>query len=127
MSDLIRVVDLEISTHIGVPEEERAQPQRLLVTLEMRVDDFSKAAGKDDVALTVNYFDVAQYVKSFAQERPRKLLETFAEELAYDLLGAFAIKKLRLEVKKFILPETRYVSVEIERKARKAKARESGM
>jgi len=115
MSDLIRVVDLEIWTCIGVPEEERAQPQRLLVTLEMQVNDFSSAAADDDVALTVDYYEVVQCIKGFASEKPRKLLETFAEELASDLLRAFAIHKLRLEVKKFILPETRFVSVEIER------------
>jgi dihydroneopterin aldolase len=115
MSDLIRIVDLEIQTRIGVPEEERAQPQRLLVTLEMEVDDFARAAATDEIALTVNYYGVVQRVKSLANEKSRKLLETFAEELAHDLLGAFAIHKLRLEVKKFILPETRYVSVVVER------------
>jgi FolB domain-containing protein len=121
MSDLIRIVDLEVWTHIGVPDEERAQPQRLLINLEMRVGDISKAAAEDDIARTVNYFDVAQYITNFAQECPRKLLERFAEELADGLLGAFPIKKLRLEVKKFILPNAHHIAVEIERKAKKAK------
>jgi FolB domain-containing protein len=115
MSDLIRIVDLEVQTRIGVPEEERAQPQRLLVTLEMQVNDFGQAAEADDVALTVNYFDVVERVKSFAAKKPRKLLETFAEELASELLEAFRIHRLNLEVKKFILTETRYVSAVIER------------
>jgi len=115
MSDLIRVVDLEIWTRIGVPEEERAQPQRLLVTLEMSVESFSQAAAADDISHTVNYFDVAQYVRKFAAERPRKLIETFVEDLAQSLLASFSIKKIRLEIKKFILPDAAYVSVEIER------------
>ncbi len=119
MSDLIRVVDLEVWTRIGVPDEERAQPQRLLVTLEMRVEDFGPAAATDDISRTIDYFTVAQYVKNFAQERPRKLLETFAEQLAGGLLGAFPIRKITLEVKKFILPDPRYVSVEIERKSKR--------
>ncbi len=115
MSDLIRVVDLEIWAHLGVPEEERAQPQRLLVTLEMEVDHFSRAAATDNIALSVNYFDVVERVKSVATLRPRKLLETLVEELAGELLEVFLIHRIRLEVKKFILPSTRYVAVEIVR------------
>jgi FolB domain-containing protein len=121
MSDLIRIIDLEVWTRIGVPDEERAQPQRLLINLEMRVAGFAKAAASDDIARTINYFDVAQYITNFANECPRKLLERFAEELAGGLLNAFPIKKLRLEVKKFILPNAHHISVEIERKARKSK------
>lgn len=115
MSDLIRVVDLEVWTHIGVPEKERAHPQKLLISLEMAVDSFIEASKADNVALTVDYFAVAQRVKTFAAERPCKLLETLTEEIAADLLATFPIKKLTLEIKKFILPDARYVSVKIER------------
>ena len=44
MSDLIRIVDLEVRTRIGVPEEERVEPQRLLVSLEMEVTGVEAAA-----------------------------------------------------------------------------------
>jgi dihydroneopterin aldolase len=115
MSDLIRVVDLEVWANIGVPDEERAKPQKLLITLELRVSGFAEAAATDDISLTVNYFTVAQRVKHFVSEHPRKLLETLAEEIAADLLETFPIKRLTLEIKKFILLDARYVSVEIER------------
>ena len=82
----------------------------------MAVESFGPAAAADDVSLTVNYFEVAERVKHFAAERPRKLLETLAEEVAADLLRGFAIKSLVAEIKKSILPDTRYVSVRIERK-----------
>jgi dihydroneopterin aldolase len=115
MSDLIRVIDLEVRARIGVPEAERADSQRLLVSLEMHIDSFARAAAADDVALTVDYFTVTQHVKTVAAERPRHLLETLAEEIASDLLSHFPIPKLTLEIKKFILPDARYVSVKIER------------
>lgn len=115
MSDLIRVIDLEVWAHLGVPETERAAAQRLLVSLEMQVDSFARAAVADDVTLTVDYFAVAQRIKALAAERPRQLLETLAEEITVDLLKHFPIQKLTLEIKKFILPDTRYVSVKIER------------
>jgi len=115
MSDLIRIVDLEVSSHIGVPDEERTQPQRLLISLDLTVDCVANAAATDDVTKTVNYFDVAQQVKALAAKRPRKLLETLAEEIATDLLASYPINHLTLEIKKFILPDTQYVSVKITR------------
>jgi len=115
MSDLIRIVDLEVHTHIGVPDEERARLQRLLISLDLTVDCIAKAAITDDVTKTVNYYDVAQQVKDLAAQKSRRLLETFAEELATDLLASYPIKSLTLEIKKFILSDTKYVSVKIDR------------
>jgi 7,8-dihydroneopterin aldolase/epimerase/oxygenase len=115
MSDLIRIVDLEVWAHLGVPEAERATPQRLLVSLEMQVGGFSRAAMADDVTLTIDYFIVAQRIKAIASERPRRLLETLAEEIAANLIRDFPIPKLTLEIKKFILPDAHHVSVKIER------------
>ena len=116
MSDLIRIVDLEVQAQIGVPEEERAHAQRLLISLEMDVDSLAHAAATDSLPHTVNYFDVAQRVKHFVPEHTCKLLETLAEALAADLLKSFPIKVITVEIKKFILPDARYVSVQIERK-----------
>jgi dihydroneopterin aldolase len=115
MSDLIRVVDLEVFAHIGVPDTERREPQRLLISLEMSVDSFSHAAGTDNLAWTINYAHVAEHVKKITAHRARKLLETLAEEIAADLLKAFPIRKITLEIKKFVLPDAQYVSVKIER------------
>ena len=116
MCDLIRVVDLEVFSRIGVPEEERRAPQRLLVSLEMSIDSVAAAAKSDDLALTVNYYRVAQRVKALAAEGERKLIETLAEELAADLLKGFpAMKKIVVEIKKFVLPDARYVAVRLER------------
>ncbi|HEV3270800.1 MAG TPA: dihydroneopterin aldolase [Candidatus Methylacidiphilales bacterium] len=115
MSDLIRVIDLEIFARIGVPVAERREPQRLLVSVEMSVDSFAHAAGTDNLAWTINYVDVVERIKHVAARRERKLLEALVEELAFELLKAFPIKKITLEIKKFILPDAQYVSVKIER------------
>ncbi len=115
MSDLIRVVDLEVFANIGVPDVERHNAQRLLISLEMSTDSFSHAAGTDNLAWTINYVNVVEHVKAVTARRGRKLLETLAEELAADLLKAFPIKEITLEIKKFILADARYVSVKIER------------
>jgi len=115
MSDLIRIIDLEIFANIGVPDAERREVQRLLVSLEISIDSFSHAAGTDNLAWTINYADVTEHIKHVAAKRARKLLETLAEEIAFDLLKTFPIKKITLEIKKFVLPDARYFSVKIER------------
>jgi dihydroneopterin aldolase len=94
---------------------ERSEAQRLLISLEMATDSFSHAASTDNIAWTINYADVVQHVKKITAHRARKLLETLAEEIAADLLKSFPIRKVTLEIKKFVLPETQYVSVKIER------------
>jgi dihydroneopterin aldolase len=115
MSDLIRVVDLEVFAHIGVSEAERAHAQRLLISLEMASDGFTHAASTDNIAWTINYYEVTQYVKVLVARRARKLLETLAEDLASELQKNFPIKSITIEIKKFILPDARYVSIKIER------------
>jgi len=55
----ISIVDLEIFYRVGVPDAERAQPQRLLLTVEME-SDFSPVAKSDGIADTIDYFAVSQ-------------------------------------------------------------------
>jgi len=49
----ITIVDLEVHYCIGVTDEERAKPQRLLVTIEMNFDFSSAHSGviRSDVVL----------------------------------------------------------------------------
>ena len=116
MSDLIRISDLEIVTAIGVPDEERAKPQTLLLSLDLRVKDIGPAAFTDNVHLTVDYSKVADRVKTLAAARPRHLLETLAEEIATDVLRSFPVISVRLEVRKFYaLPGAHHVAVVIDR------------
>ena len=38
MSDVISIAEIEVQSRIGVPEEERAHPQRLLISVELETD-----------------------------------------------------------------------------------------
>jgi FolB domain-containing protein len=116
MSDLIRISDLEVDTVIGVGDVERAKPQKLLLSLDLRVKDIGPAAFTDNIHLTVDYSAVAERVKILAASRPRHLIETLAEEISADLLKSFPIVSLRLELRKFYaLPGAHHVSILIER------------
>jgi dihydroneopterin aldolase len=50
----ISIVDLEVFYRVGVPDAERARPQRLLLTVEME-GDFSAAAKTDSLAATIRF------------------------------------------------------------------------
>jgi dihydroneopterin aldolase len=115
MFDLIRIAELEIWAVVGVSDQEREHRQRLLITLDLRVKDIGPAAYNDNVKMTVDYAAVAHRVHTVAELRPRHLIETLAEEIANDLLKVFAIVELRLEIKKFVLPDAQHVAVIIER------------
>lgn len=114
MRDQIVIEALELSAHIGVPEQERSLPQRLTVTLTLE-PAVGFGALEDEIARTVDYFEVAKAVQAEARRRPRKLLETLAEELAAVVLDGFAVEAVEVAVRKYILPDTAWVSVRIRR------------
>ena len=124
MSDRINIAGLEIYANVGVPEAERARRQKLLVNITLKVRSVEEAALADDVNLTVDYAAVCFRVKEVAAKRPRKLIETLAEDIAAAVLENERVKEAAIEIEKFILPDTRHVSVRIERKAPKRKKRE---
>src|SRR5882757_10548191 len=112
--DEIRIASLELRAHIGVRESERKKPQRLTVSLTM-VPVLAFGAMEDDVAKTIDYAAVAKAIRELAAERPRKLIETLAEEIAELVLVQFVCQHVALELRKYILPETEYVAVRLRR------------
>ena len=116
LSDQIHIEQLEISTHIGVPEEERVTPQRLTVSITLWPRHDACDLG-DNIDKTVNYSAVAEAAKSFARDQSVNLIETLADRLATHLLGTFAIQKITIELRKFVLEGAKYASVTVTRTA----------
>lgn len=112
--DIITISDLVVFYHVGVPDDERAKPQRLLLTVEME-SDFTACASTDDIDKTVDYYSVSRRLLKMGEGRSWKLIEALAVEMAESLLREYSLKGVTVEVKKFILPETRYVSVKTRR------------
>jgi len=110
----ISIVDLEVFYRVGVTDAERAQPQRLLVTVEM-LFDFSSAAVSDRIERTIDYHAVAQMLLKYGEGRSWKLLERLVTQIADAILADFKAQAVSVEVKKFIIPEARYVSVQLAR------------
>jgi dihydroneopterin aldolase len=101
-------------TRVGVPDEERAQPQRLTVSLVLQPPGNFGDLG-DDLARTVDYAAVCEELRRFVSDREGKLIETLAHEMAEHLLRNFELARVELELRKFILPETRYVAARVTR------------
>lgn len=113
-NDVIIIRELRVRTHIGVPDEERATPQELLVNVELSPEIVGQSVA-DDISRTVDYHAVVLRLEALAAERPRKLIETLAEEMAAVVLDEFAVVRVVIEIEKFILPQTRCVGVRITR------------
>jgi len=114
--DRIHIEQLEVVTHIGVPEEERAAPQRLTASISFwpyhEADDLA-----DKIQNVVNYSAVAEEVKNFVRDQSVNLIETLADRLAMHLLKRFRIHKVTIELRKFPLEDAKYVSVTVTRTA----------
>jgi FolB domain-containing protein len=115
--DTIVIEDLEVSFRVGVPDEERAAPQRLLISVELDLDT-REAAAADSLDHTVNYFEIYQRIQKLGEGREWKLIETLAHDVAGLALDYDRVQAARVSVKKFILPEARHVAVRVERRAK---------
>ena len=111
-SDEVHIEQLEVSTRIGVPEEERAAPQRLTVSISFWPYQQTRDLG-DNIQNTINYSAIADEAKSFARDQSNNLIETLAHGLATHLLKAFPIQKVKIELRKFPLQDAKYVSVTV--------------
>lgn len=113
--DTITINDLEVFYCVGVPDAERAQPQRLLLTIEIK-HDFRAASVEDDLGSTIDYFAVSQRLLTFGDGVHWKLIETVAVDVAQMILDDFGPRSVTVEVKKFIIPHARHVSVRATRR-----------
>jgi FolB domain-containing protein len=112
--DEIEIRRLAVETHIGVPDEERAVTQTLWLTIRMRPSQGFPGLG-DDVANTVDYYEVSRKLIALAAAKPRNLIETLATEIADFLLCGYPLSSVEVEVEKRILTDAEYVSVKIRR------------
>jgi FolB domain-containing protein len=114
MNDMIEINDLEVHFKVGVPDEERAVAQKLLITIRLYLD-FEQAASTDDLNHTIDYYRLTRDLVEWGSHREWKLIETLASHIADWVLRDFQPAKVDIQIKKFILPDTQFVGVSIER------------
>jgi dihydroneopterin aldolase len=112
--DTILIRDLEVQFQVGVSDAERAQPQRLLLSLELE-KDFTAAVAGDDLSHTIDYSALSRRLLRFGDGRRWKLIETLASEIAKLALDEFGAERVTVEVKKFVVPQAQFVAVRVTR------------
>lgn len=112
--DEIEIRRLEVECHIGVPDEERAVPQKLWVTVKMQPSQGFLGL-QDRVQNTIDYYEVSLKITELAIQKPRHLIETLAIDLAETLLTSYPLRSVNVEIEKRILPNADYVAVKIHR------------
>jgi len=103
----------ELPIDIGFHDFERGNPQRVLVTVEVWVDEAAFAAA-DEVALAWDYDFLRSAIGALAAARRFNLQETLAREI-YDLVAARrGVTALRVATRKpDIYPDCAGVGVEL--------------
>lgn len=113
MADCIHIEALTVTARVGVPELERSVPQKLEVDLVLE-GDFRELA--DDLTRTTDYAAVSDWIRRESASGEFRLIESLADQLACGLLAAFPrVRSVKLVLRKFILPGTRHVAVEVAR------------
>ncbi|MBM3227530.1 dihydroneopterin aldolase [Candidatus Peribacteria bacterium] len=109
----LTIHDLELWTHIGVPEEERKTEQRILVTIEL-LSDLSPVGKTDDVTQGIDYEQLVHDVRVLAKIE-RKTIERLAEDIAAMILKSYKPESVKVSVLKQPLPGVRGVKATITR------------
>lgn len=112
-SSRILLDSLEVSADIGFHDFEVGTPQRLLVTVEVWLDQCIPPEG-DDPALAWDYDYVRREVQALAAERRYNLQETLAHAIYQRLAAMHGVAALRVATSKpDIYPDARGVGVEL--------------
>jgi 7,8-dihydroneopterin aldolase/epimerase/oxygenase len=90
---------LEVMADIGFHDFEIGAPQRLLVTVEVWLED-TNAPASDDPGLAWDYDHVRTQVLELASGRRYNLQETFAEAIYLRLAAMGGVKALRITTSK---------------------------
>jgi dihydroneopterin aldolase len=109
-AEWFEIVDLRVPTRIGVPEIERAHPQTIAFNVRFQILPSFRDL-HDEIGRTVNYGLVAEEIRITADENRARLIETLAVEVADRLMTRFPLALVEVELRKFVLPDTAYVSV----------------
>jgi dihydroneopterin aldolase len=104
---------LEVTTDIGFHAFEVGQPQRLLVTVEIWLEDVEAPPG-DDPQRAFDYDLVRTEVRALASARRYNLQETLAHAIYRRFAALHGVKALRVATAKpDIYPDARCVGIEI--------------
>ena len=100
LSDELSIRGIECYGHHGVFDHEKRDGQTFVVDLTLGIDT-APAAATDDLRDTVDYGSLVAAVKHAVEVDPVDLIETLAEAIAREVLGAnAAVDEVTVRVRK---------------------------
>lgn len=109
------VRDLDLMALIGIYEHEKTDPQRIIVNIDLSVQE-GEGPQDDDIGHVVSYEIVVKKVEQIIAEGHINLVETLCEKIAAACLRDKRVVAARVRVEKpDIIRNARSVGVEIER------------
>jgi dihydroneopterin aldolase len=114
MADRLTIQGLAAECRVGVTLQEQERPQTVWIDLEVPINA-AAAAERDDVEATIDYAALAAAVRQHVEQRPYRLLETMAEDVASVVLDGFHAESVTVRIKKRALPGIDHAAVEMTR------------
>jgi dihydroneopterin aldolase len=109
------VRDLEVMAVLGIYEQEKLAPQRVIINIDLSVVEGATAVA-DDISNVVSYEIVVKKVDAIIAQGHVNLVETLAELIAAACLRDKRVVAARVRIEKpDIIPNARSVGIEIER------------
>ena len=90
--------DFEVICSIGVHKHEKKRPQKLLLNLELHVENIPSFGDRVDCA--VCYEEIANKIRSIASQGHMNLIETFAERIVSCCKEDLRIKRIKIRIEK---------------------------
>ncbi|MDH5681216.1 MAG: dihydroneopterin aldolase [Spirochaetota bacterium] len=96
---IIRIKNLHLKGIIGIYEQEKLEPQDIVVNVEMDVD-VQKAVISDNIADTIDYDGITERITELVAGSEYNLLETLAQKMLDIVMEDYRVLKGRVEVDK---------------------------
>ena len=116
MSGLLTISQLEVGCLIGIYEDEKKHPQKLLLNIQIS-GDFSRACTEDNIRGTVDYDSIAERLEKLATSRHFQLIEHFAFTACELIMQEFSlVEHVNIEVRKKAIAQADYCGFSFEMK-----------
>jgi dihydroneopterin aldolase len=100
----LRLRGIRVQSHMGVSDAERASAQELVVAVDVELSG-ELYPSTDELDRAANYTEIVLAADESAQERPYRLLETFALGVARRLVSRWpSAERVRVSVTKAVVP-----------------------
>jgi FolB domain-containing protein len=112
--DAVFIENLRLDCRVGVTDEERRQPQKVILDVTLTLD-LSHAAASEKIEDTVDYREAERQFSEFVSNGEFVLLESLAEGIASLALKRFEVERVVVRVRKEKYSVEPSIGIEIER------------